>query len=163
MSIDVAEPGVYGGVRVGGGLRLWRHRGVDDNSWRIWSCQARRVALGRDEYGDADPLPTWRLDGLVRGGEWMQVRFDDVPMSPLGWTALRVLVDEHVWWTSPRRGPKQRALYMPFMPRADLVCLVRELEGRANRGVKEANHTPIGVWIRRAWQALEQVEKGSHV
>lgn len=159
MSIDVADPGVYGGMRVGGELRLWQRCGVDDNGWRIWSCQARR-AYHVETITHLDPA-IWRVDGLGRGGEWMPMRFGDVPTSPLGWTALRVLVDEHVWWTSPRRGPKQRALYMPFMSRADLVCLVRELEERANRGVKEANHTPIGVWIRRAWQAIEMVEKGS--
>lgn len=173
--VDVPSPGVYGLVQPDGELRLWRNRGRDSKrTWPIWNAAAFSVA------DPVDGRPVWRIapnvatdahdhiaevDLVGSFAIWRPVRFGGVGVALASWVDwlddLRTQVDTRVWWSSANsRSPSRRALYMPAMPREDLILLVRNLEERSNAGGKEINKAPIGVWIRRMWDVIERRERG---
>jgi hypothetical protein len=188
MMFDVPEPGLYGLVLPDGELRLWVNRGRDSTrTWKIWSNHATtmqiagdtRTQLGRTvhrllvsnvaernrgHFDDTGP------DAL----RWRPIRFGPAPPPhkpavsvPVTYTWLRGIqrsVNTRVWWTNPRENAlDRRALYMPAMPRDELILLARNLEARADAGAKRINHAPIGEWIRQAWTIIERREGGDRM
>ena len=172
MSVaEVPTAGIYGAVTFEG--RLCTHPGDvrTGEYWAIWHTKARQSSK-IDTYGNRVLIwiadlpwqgrPVLDLDNEVMAS-WRHWRFAEPSVStvPFGMEALRTVINPRIWWSSSRKNAKNRAaLYMPAMPRQDLINLAHNLEADSACGVKTVRKEKIGVWIKRIWAIIEARERG---